>query len=54
LEVGQGCQHAAVMGRLGEKAELAEDGDHIGFDGLGVDEQVLGDGLPSVGSRRAR
>ena len=45
LEVGQGCEHAAVIGRLGAKAELGEDGGHMGFDGLGVDEQVLGDGL---------
>lgn len=58
LEVGQGGEHPAVVGGFGEEPQLGEDGGYVGLDGLGVDEQLLGDGLvrPTLGqeSRTSR
>ncbi len=53
-EVGHDGQHPPMLVGFGEQAELGEDGGHMRLDGLGMDEELLGDGVvrPSFGHER--
>jgi hypothetical protein len=45
VEEGQGGEHAAVTGVIGEEAELGEYAVDVGFDGLGGEDETFGDSL---------
>ena len=45
VEEGQGGEHAAVAGVVGEEAEFGEYAVDMGFYGLGGEEEAFGDSL---------